>query len=295
MSKKQRSDVYQEVTNLIIDALESGVKPWAKPWDGSFAGSRITMPLRQNGEAYRGINVLILWAVSQKKGYQSAHWMTYKQAKVLGGQIRKGEKSAPVFFAGKLILEDEEKADEKEKVIRFMKPYRVFNVEQIDDLPEEYYLKPKELPELEKMESLPLAEKFISNIEADIRYGGNRAYYSPSDDYIQMPPQEVFETNHTHYATLCHELTHWTRHKSRLNRDLGRKSWGDEGYAMEELVAELGSAFISVNLDIIPDIEGNHASYIDNWLKVLKSDKKAIFQASALAQTAVNYLHDLQN
>lgn len=295
MSKKQRNDVYAEVTNMIIEALEKGVRPWAKPWNGGYAEGNIMMPLRHNSEAYNGINVLILWSIAMKKEYKSSHWMTYKQAKTLGGQVKKGEKAAPVFYAGKLKIEDEEQsADEDDKFIHYMKSYRVFNVEQIEDLPESYYFKPVEPAPLAEMERLPVADKFISGTGADIRHGGGSAYYSMQLDYIQMPLIEFFKSSHSYYATLCHELTHWTSHRKRLERPTYERSKNKEGYAFEELIAELGAAFLSVDMGIIPDIEGNHAAYIGSWLKSLKEDKKAIFRAAAQAQRAADYLHSLQ-
>jgi antirestriction protein ArdC len=293
MNKKQRKDQYQEVTDLIIEALEKGVRPWAKPWNNGYTDGRIMMPLRHNGVSYKGINILILWSLSMKKSYQSSHWMTYKQAKELGGQIRKGEKAAPVFYAGEMIVKDEKKENEEE-IIHYLKSYRVFNVEQIDDLPEQYYFKPEQPEELEEVERLPLVDTFLNHTKAEIRHGGNLAYYSASSDYIQMPPIETFKTNHAYYATTLHELTHWTKSKDRLNRELGCKKRGDKGYALEELVAELGAAFLSVDLGIVPDIEGDHAAYIATWLKALKNDKKVIFHAASMAQRAADYVHKLQ-
>ncbi|MCK5590839.1 MAG: antirestriction protein, partial [Candidatus Pacebacteria bacterium] len=178
--------------------------------------------------------------------------------------------------------------------IHYMKSYRVFNVEQIEGLPENYYLKPEQPSELEEMERLPLADSFIVGTGADIRYGGDRAFHSSCGDFIQIPYMEAFKTNHSYYATILHELTHWTKAENRLDRDLGGIHKGDTGYAKEELVAELGAAFLSVDLGVIPDIKGNHAAYIASWLKVLKKDKKAIFRAAAQAQRAADYLHGLQ-
>lgn len=295
MSKTQRKDAYQQVTDLIIEALESGVRPWSRPWSGDHAAPRIIMPLRHNGEAYRGINILILWSVAMKQGYQSPHWMTYKQAKELGGQVRKGEKSSPVFYAGQKIIEDEAAADdEDEKIIHYMKSYRVFNVEQIEDLPERFYFRPDPPAPSEEVQRIPAADTFIAQTYADIRHGGNYAYYSMTLDQIQMPIMEAFKTNHAYYSTFFHELTHWTKHRSRLDRNFNSKKFGDSGYAFEELIAELGAAFLSVDLDILPDIEGDHAAYLDHWLKILKEDNRAIFRAASFAQKAADYLHELQ-
>ena len=144
------------------------------------------------------------------------------------------------------------------------------------------------------MQRIEAADLFFANTGADIRHGGNRAYYASEPDYVQMPPFEAFQDAESYCATLAHELTHWTKHASRLDRDFGRKAFGDEGYAREELVAEIGSAFLACDLGITPEPREDHASYLDHWLKVLKEDKRAIFQAAAHAQKAADYLHGLQ-
>ena len=166
----------------------------------------------------------------------------------------------------------------------------MFNVEQIDGLPEHYYAT-EPLPVSERLEH---ADDFFRNTAAEIRTGGNRAFYAIGEDYIQMPPFEAFRDAESHAATLSHEAVHWTRHSSRLARDFGRKQWGDEGYAKEELVAELGSAFLCADLGITPDVRDDHAAYIASWLEVLKNDKRFIFTAASYAQKAADYLHSLQ-
>lgn len=184
------------------------------------------------------------------------------------------------------------RGDEIEQEIPFLKQYTVFNAEQIDDLPQHFY-QPASEP-ISVLQRIEQADTFFANTKAEICYGGNRAYYALERDAIQLPPYETFRDIESHAATLAHELTHWTRHPSRLNRDLGRKRWGDSGYAMEELVAELGSAFLCADLKISPEVREDHASYIASWLEVLKSDKRAIFSAASRASKAVDYLHDLQ-
>ena len=173
-----------------------------------------------------------------------------------------------------------------------MKGYTVFNVEQIDGLPEHYYGKP--IVNTTPVERIAHAEAFFQATKADIRYRGDRAFYSNDGDYIQMPVTEAFRDVESFYATLAHESTHWTKHPTRLDRSLGRKSWGDEGYAQEELVAELASAFLCADLELTPEVRDDHAAYIANWLTVLKNDKRAIFSAAAHAQKAVEFLHGLQ-
>jgi antirestriction protein ArdC len=149
-------------------------------------------------------------------------------------------------------------------------------------------------PVLDRVQRIAHAEAFFAATKADIRHGGDRAYYNVSGDFVQMPPFEAFRDPENYYATLAHECTHWTRHEKRLERDFGRKRFGDEGYAMEELVAELGSAFLSADLELTPEVRDDHAAYIDNWLEVLKRDKRAVFTAASHAQKAADFLHGLQ-
>lgn len=288
-----RVDVYTRVTSLIVDSLEHGVRPWHKPWNAEHAAGRITRPLRHNGSPYRGINILMLWASADLQGYACPFWLTFQQAKELGGHVRKGEKGSPVVYAStfKKKTEDDD-GQETEEEIPFLKEYTVFNAEQCDGLPPHFSAR-AEAP-TETLQRIEQAERFFANTKADIRTGGNQAYYTIGDDRIQLPPFETFRDAESHAATLAHELTHWTRHPSRLNRDLGRKKWGDEGYAMEELVAELGAAFLCADLAITPEVREDHASYIENWLKVLKSDSRAVFSAASHATKAVDFLHGLQ-
>lgn len=286
-------DVYTRVTEKIIASLETGVRPWLKPWSVEHAAGRISRPLRANGIPYQGVNVLLLWAEAMEKGYVAPLWMTFKQAFDLGAHVRKGEHGSLVVYADTIHkTETDDKGEDVDRAIPFMKGYTVFNVEQIDGLPEHYYAKPTDpLPACERLEH---ADTFFRNTAAEIRHGGNRAYFSIHDDYVQMPPFEAFRDAESYAATLAHELTHWTRHPKRLDRDFGRKQWGDEGYAREELVAELGSAFLCADLGITPEVREDHAAYIASWLKVLKDDKRFIFTAASHAQKAADYLHSLQ-
>lgn len=288
-------DVYSRITDKIIADLEQGERPWMKPWNAEHAAGKITRPLRFNGLPYSGINVLNLWSEAVDKDFSAPIWMTYRQAQELGGHVRKGQQGSLVVYANTFqkTETDENTGEEIEKNIPFLKGYTVFNVEQIDDLPPQYYAKaePPTLTEAQRNEQLDV---FFTATKADIRHGGNQAFYAISQDFIQMPPFEFFKDPESYYATKAHELTHWTRHPSRLDRDLGRKKWGDEGYAFEELVAELGSAFLCADLGITPEVREDHAAYIASWLKVLKNDKRAIFSAAAHAQRAATFLNDLQ-
>ena len=289
----ERGDIYTRITSRIISDLEQGVRPWLKPWNAEHAAGRITRPLRHNGTPYRGINVLSLWGEAMERDYACPIWMTYKQAQELGAQVRKGERGCLVVYADRIRrTETGDNGEDVEHEIPFLKGYTVFNCEQIDGLPARFTA--PAAPVLDPMQRIAGAEAFFRNVVAEIRHGGNRAYYSVHDDYVQMPSFETFVDAESYYATLAHETTHWTRHEKRLNREFGRKRWGDEGYAAEELVAELGSAFLSADLGITPEPRADHASYIAIWLTVLKNDKRAIFTAAAHAERAAGFLHGLQ-
>jgi antirestriction protein ArdC len=287
-----RTDVYSRVTNKILANLENGVRTWQKPWNASHTAGRITLPLRHNGTPYRGVNVLLLWCEAMEKGFNSPIWMTYKQASEIGAQVRKGEQGSLVVYADRFTKkETDDQGAESEREIPFMKGYTVFNVEQIDGLPAQYVAKPQE--SAVPMARIENAERFFAATGATIRHGGNRAFYSPALDFVQMPPRESFKDAEAYSATLAHELTHWTAHPCRLARELGKR-FGNEAYAAEELIAEMGSAFLCADLGITPEVREDHAAYLASWLKVMKADSRAIFIASAQAQRAADYLHTLQ-
>lgn len=288
-----RADIYQRVTDQIIAELEQGVRPWLKPWSAEHIAGRITQPLRANGVPYRGINVLMLWAAAIERGHVAQLWLTYAQAQDLGGQVRKGEKGSLVVYANtvKRTEQDEKTGEETERDIPFLKSYVVFNAEQVDGLPPRFYA--LQQPALEPAARIGRAEEFVAASGANIREGGHQAFYSMSEDRVQMPPFEAFSEPEAYYATLSHELIHWTKHPKRLDRDFGRKRFGDAGYAMEELVAELGAAFTCAELELTPQPRAEHASYIAEWLKVLKADKRAIFAAASHAQKAADFLRSM--
>ena len=292
-TSSERRNVYTRVTDRIVQSLEQGVRPWHQPWTGGLTDGRMVRPLRHTGAPYRGINILLLWCAAMERGFASPHWMTYRQASELGAQVRKGERGSLVIYADRFVKKDAgANGDEAEREIRFMKGYTVFNVEQIDGLPAHFHA--PAAPRLDPVQRIDRAEAFIAAVKADIRHGGTCASYSVAEDRVRMPPFEAFRDAESYYATLAHELTHWTRHPSRLDREFGRKKWGDEGYAVEELVAELGAAFLCADLDLTPDVRDDHASYIASWLKVLKNDRRAIFSAAGHAQRAADFLHRLQ-
>ncbi|MBB4571051.1 ArdC family protein [Rhizobium leucaenae] len=291
----ERADIYARITDKIIEGLAKGVRPWMQPWKATNANGRITRPLRHNGQPYSGMNVLLLWSEGIARGYSSPIWMTFKQALEVGAAVRKGETGTTVVFASRFTKsEADDHGNEIEREIPFLKAYTVFNVEQIDGLPD--HCRHRRAPVLDLVERIEHADQFFRNTGALIRHGGNQAYYSPVTDHIQMPPFETFQDAAGYVATLSHEATHWTSPAGRVGRDLSRYAKDKTERAREELIAELGSCFLCADLGIAPELEPrpDHASYLQSWLTVLSGDKRAIFQAAAHAQRAVAYLHGLQ-
>jgi antirestriction protein ArdC len=284
-------DIYAQVTAKIVADLENGVRSWNQPWTNR-GGGEVLIPIRHNGVSYRGVNVLLLWIEAMRKGFSSPKWMTYNQAQTLGGQVRKGERGSMVVFTKPLeVTRTDEAGAEVEKNIRLLRRYTVFNTEQIENLPAEFYPQPEAPHPLD--ERIEAADSFVNATGAVLNHGGDRAFFAPSRDIIQMPPFERFTGKEAYYATLLHELTHWTGHESRLKREFGKR-FGDRIYANEELVAELGAAFLCASLGITPEIRQDHAAYIGDWLAILKEDNRAIFRAAAHAQRAADFLNELQ-
>ena len=225
MSNFDRKDVYTRVTERIISDLEQGIRTWMKPWSVEHTAGRITKPLRHNGTPYRGMNILLLWGEAMAKGYTAPIWMTFKQALELDAHVRKGEHGSLVVYADRIRRsETDEKGDAVERI--------------------------------------EAADRFFAATGITLRHGGNRAYYAEGPNAVQMPPFESFRDAESYAATLAHECIHATKHPKRLAREFGRKRWGDEGYAAEELVAELGAAFLCADLGITPDIREDHAAYM---------------------------------
>ncbi len=294
-NESQRADIYSRITDRIIEDLAAGVRPWMKPWNDSNTDGRITRPLRHNGQPYSGMNVLLLWSEQMSRGFSSSMWMTFKQALELGAAVRKGETGSTVVFASRFTKSQADgKGGEVDREIPFLKAYSVFNVEQINGLPEHYYHRRE--PVEDHVSRIENADRFFRNTGTIIRHGGNQAYYSPVMDYIQMPPFETFKDAASYYATLSHEAAHWTAAENRVGRDLSRYAKDRSERAREELIAELGSCFLCADLGIAPELDPrpDHASYLQSWLKVLADDKRAIFQAAAHAQRAAAFLHALQ-
>ena len=287
-----RIDVYERVTASIVATLEAGTRPWMKPWSKTSDGTGSSLPLRANGTPYRGINVLLLWGAAADAGYTASTWMTYKQAAERGGQVRKGERGSMVVFASSFAkTETNDNGQDEEREIPFLKAYTVFNVAQIEGLKT---AEVAPLPAVEKPQLIETAEAFIAGTGAVIRHGGNRAFYAPGSDHIQLPPVQAFRDVESYTATKAHELIHWTGHASRTAREFGKR-FGDQAYAVEELVAELGAAFLCADLGVTPEIREDHAAYLAHWLQVLKADKRAIFTAASQAQKAADFLHGLQS
>ncbi|CAN7702732.1 zincin-like metallopeptidase domain-containing protein (plasmid) [Aminobacter sp. NyZ550] len=295
-NKEARVDIYARITDRIVADLEKGVRPWMQPWHSANAIGRVTRPLRHNGLPYSGMNVLLLWSEATARGFASPMWMTFKQALELGGAVRKGETGSMVVFASRFIkTETDAVGEEFDREIPFLKAYTVFNVAQIDSLPDHYYRQRAE-PVRDRVARIEHADRFFANTGAVIRHGGSQAYFAPALDIIQMPPFESFRDAASYVAVLSHEATHWTAAPHRVDRDLSRYTKDRSERAREELIAELGSCFLCADLGIAPELEprADHASYLESWLKVLVGDKRAIFAAAAHAQRAVAFLHGLQ-
>jgi antirestriction protein ArdC len=292
MSTTVKTDIYTQVTNRIVAALEKGVRPWVQPWNSQHAAGRITRPKRHTGAFYAGINILILWGAATAQGYSCPTWMSYKQAQELGAQVRKGERGNQVVYATTYSRTDTaENGEETERAIPFLKTYTVFNCEQIDGLPAHYYARAESV--IDPIQRIQHAETFFANLKADIRHGGNRAYYAMSTDHIQMPPFEMFRDAESYYATLAHECVHLSGAKSRLDRDLSGR-FGSHAYSVEEMIAEIGSAMICADLVLTPEPREDHAAYLASWLTILKNDRRAIFTAAAHAERAAAFLHAKQ-
>jgi len=265
-------DLYKSVTDQIIKDLESGCPSWTKPWRTGNPG-KVLPENAATGRHYSGINIPILWQAREANGYPTPEWLTYKQCLPMGWQVRKGEKATTVVFVKKVSV----KKEDEETQLSLLRVYHVFNVAQIDGF------EPPELPPKEPHHALD----FIQATKAEIQEGGDKAAYVPSLDRIYMPPEHAFTGREHYFATTLHECVHWSGHKNRLNRDLSGR-FGTHSYAAEELVAELGAAFLCAHLGIKGQLQ--HSEYISNWVQLLKSDSRAIFTASSKASQAADYL-----
>ena len=286
---QDRTSLYQEITDKIIAELEAGRLPWVQPWGSSAVQAPLTMPKNAATQRrYSGINVLILWGAVVQHGFPGQSWLTFRQALSLGGNVRKGERGTTVVFADRFIP-DQERARAREQgdepnAIPFLKRFTVFNVAQCDGLPADLVTVPPPVPD---GLILPGVEALIRASGADLRLGGDKAFYFTALDYIQMPrPEAYFEAINWH-RTALHELGHWSGAATRLGRDLSG-SYGSKSYAREELVAEMTAAFACATLGITPTVR--HADYIGSWLEVLREDNRAIVRAASAASKATEFL-----
>ena len=285
-----RASLYDEVTATIIAQLEAGVFPWVRPW----SATNVAPGLPCNAvtrRAYSGINILVLWGAVIEGGYPSQDWLTFRQAQSAGGTVRKGERGRTVFYADRFVPKSgREQGDDPGEpcAVPFLKRFTVFNAAQCDGLSEDLIHDPAPLPEREPHEA---AEALIVATGADVRIGGNEAYYSPQGDYVAVPPQPAFLHQIDYYRTALHELGHWTGHATRLDRDQ-TGAFGSDRYAREELVAELTSAFLCETLGIEAHVR--HADYLASWLAVLRADNRAIFRAASHASKAADWLRSFR-
>lgn len=291
---KERLDIHQSITDKIIKAIEAGAGDFVMPWHRRKGGLRPTNVA--SGNAYQGINILALWVEAQAAGFGSNVWGTYRQWAEKGAQVRKGAKASHVVFYKQIDVDADGAEDDTSKVRLFARATPVFNADQIEGWTDP---EPASLPVAAGAEILPAVETFVASTGADVRHGGDRAYYDQTSDHVQMPDRALFfgstTSNRTeaYYSTLCHELTHWSGAKGRCDRDLTGR-FRSQSYAMEELVAELGAAFLCAELGISAEPRADHAQYLANWLQVLKNDSRAVFAAAGSASKAVAYLRQMR-
>lgn len=283
-----RANLYDEVTRRIIAELEEGRFPWAQPW-GRTDGTSPGIPRNAlTARPYSGVNILILWGAVIEQGWPSQSWLTFRQALEAGGNVRKGEHGVTVVYADRFTPEAEKQrareSGEDARAIPFLKRFTLFNIAQCEGLRADLATDPAPLPE---REIIPLAEEVIAASGVDFRIGGNKAFYVPAHDYVQVPPQPAFFEQVNYYRTALHELTHATGHVSRLDR-FSASGFGAKDYAREELVAEMGAAFLCAALGIVPTVR--HADYLASWLAVLREDHRAIFRAASAASKAADWI-----
>jgi len=294
-SQRQNStgDIARRVTAQISALLARGVRPWANPLGPGY--STCALPKRANGVAYRGVNAVALWAVAASNAYPSEYWLTFRQAAALGAHVRKGERGTPIIYyepASDARAPEVDQPATKENAAptgrAILRAYTVFNAAQIEGLP--MTAAAEKRADCFLSASGQTRKDAFARVPACIRVGGSRAYYSPSADVICIPEPAAFRDEGAYFATLAHELAHWTRHRSRLDRDFGQKRWGDEGYAVEELVAELAAAFVGAHLGLAADHLEDHAAYVATWQRVVEHQPNVFMMAAARAQAAADYL-----
>ncbi len=286
---QDRASLYDEITDKIIAELEAGRIPWVQPWGTAAAKAPLAMPRNAaTGRHYSGINVLILWGAVVEHGFPGQSWLTFRQALALGGNVRKGERGTTVVYADRFVPDDEKRrareTGDEAQAIPFLKRFTVFNAAQCENLPDDIAIvAPPPSPGLIE----PQVEALIRATGIDFRIGGNRAFYVPALDYVQVPPPQAYFEPINWHRTALHELGHATGHPSRLGRDM-TGGFGTKKYAFEELVAEMNAAFCCASLGIVPTVR--HADYIGSWLEVLRDDNRAIVRAASQASKAADWL-----
>jgi len=292
-SGSDRTSLYDEITAKIISELEAGRVPWVQPWGTAAAKAPLAMPRNAATQrGYSGINVLILWGSVIEHGYSGQSWLTFRQALGLGGNVRKGERGTTVVYADRFTPEDERQrataTGEEAHAIPFLKRFTVFNTDQCDGLPEDVTtVAPPPPPGLIE----PQVEALIRATGIDFRIGGNRAFYSPSHDFVQVPPPQAYFEPINWHRTALHELGHASGAPHRLNRDL-TGNFGSKKYSFEEIIAEISAAYCCASLGIAPTVR--HADYIGSWLEVLREDNRAIVRAASQASKAANFILGFQ-
>ena len=281
----------EQITQQVIEAIENDPGNWTKPW----ADSNIGLPVNASTKKrYSGGNMFWLTLVGQARGYSTNVWATYKQWASVGGQVRRGESSTVgLFYKQIVITEEDDSGEKKTKRIPILRSFLLFNADQVEG-GADIVRKRFEVEDPEEVEPIDAAEEFFSTVGADLRFGGDRAFYRHANefgdgDFIQLPERDYFRSAEDFYATMGHEHVHWTGAEHRLSRTKG-KHFGDEVYAREELVAELGSAILNAYLGISGPTTCGHAPYIASWLKVLKEQPKALWSVLGDASKAVDFL-----
>ena len=284
-----RTSLYDDITDKIIADLEEGRFPWVQPWGTAAAKAPLAMPRNAaTARQYSGINVLILWGAVIQHGYPTQHWLTFRQALSLGGNVRKGEHGTTVVYADRFTPEDEKRrareTGEEAGSIPFLKRFTVFNAAQCEGLPDNIAV---EAPPPPPGMIEPKVEALIAATGIDFRIGGNRAYYAPAQDYVQVPPPQAYFEPINWHRTALHEIGHATGHETRLGRDFSG-SFGTKKYAFEEMIAEISSAFCCASLGIVPTVR--HADYVGSWLEVMREDSRAIVRAASQASKAADWI-----
>ena len=288
-SGSNRTSLYDEITGKILAELEAGRLPWVQPWGTAAAKAPLAMPKNvATGRGYSGVNVLILWGAVVQHGFPCQSWLTFRQALALGGHVRRGEHGTTVVYADRFIPDDEKRraseTGEDAQAIPFLKRFTVFNASQCEGLPDDLTVV---VPPPEPGLIEPKVEALIKASGIDFRIRGDRAFYVPAADYVQVPPPQVFFEPINWHRTALHECSHASGAPHRLNRDLSG-SFGSKKYAFEELVAEISAAFCCAALGIVPTVR--HADYIGSWAEVLREDNRAIVRAASQASKAADFL-----